>query len=179
MGRLAVVLVLFLAACSHNPNKAEKIDTSITPKGNVNGETVGIKDGEMIVQRKNSMAEELRDLQNSAYALQYEVYGNPYGSPGLYGSLRNCRMKVSTYTDGKLAWTEAPEDIVQEADLSKMGLDETKNLVGVSEEYLKDRITRFQAYRKTLEKRQFEYKQKNDMCTLELEKLLADRQEKH
>ena len=170
-------LAFILAACSHNPNKAEKINTEITSKGTVDGETVGIKDGSMIVQKKELLSEQLRELQNSAYALQYEVYGNPYGSPGLYGALRDCKMKLSSHTDGKLQWTEAPEEIVQEMDVSKMGLDETQNLVGVSEEFLKDRVTRFQGYKKVLEKREYEYKQKNDMCQLELEKVLAN--EKH
>ena len=83
------LLVLMSGACAHNPNKAEKIDTKIDSSALVTGDTsVGVKDGNMIVQRKVAMNEELRRLQNEVYELEDHVYGNrKYGSLGLYGVL--------------------------------------------------------------------------------------------
>jgi hypothetical protein len=50
-----------------------------------------------------------------------------------------------------------------------MGLDK-KKIVGVSEEYLKDRLERFGGYRKVLQDRQEEYETKVKVCELELKR---------
>ncbi|MCB0367903.1 MAG: hypothetical protein KDD45_00325, partial [Bdellovibrionales bacterium] len=83
-------LCLSFISCSSNPNKAKKVDTQMTHSGNVSGDTqVGVKDGNMVVQKKVLMNEELRRLQNEVYELEDRVYGNrKYGSLGLYGVLR-------------------------------------------------------------------------------------------
>src|ERR1700728_1969201 len=124
-----------LAACSTNPNKAQKIDTNMKSEGTVTGETVGIKDGNMIVQRKNLLTEELRDLQYEVYGLEESVYGNEtYGTLGLYGVLKNCRLQLTDKRnggDGKLFWTEPLDRVTtKEADL-KLGIDENNKLVAV------------------------------------------------
>lgn len=164
----------FVAACS-SPHKAKPIDTKIEKDDAVSGDTrVGVKDGNMVVQKKVLMSEELRKLQNEVYSLEDRVYGNrQYGSKGLYGVLKDCRLQLSDKKnggDGKLIWTE-PIDRVTERDreeVSKMGLDEKEKLVGLSEEFLKDRIDRFRGYRNTLEKRQDEYEEKISICQADL-----------
>ncbi len=50
----------------------------------------------------------------------------------------------------------------------KIGLDEKNKVVGVSDEYLKDRLSRFQEYKRVLQKREEEYQDKVDVCKAEL-----------
>ncbi len=167
------LVALNLINCSSNPNKAEKINTEIKNHGEVTGDTkVGIKDGNMVVQKKVQMNEELRRLQYEVYELEDRVFGNrKYGSLGLYGVLRECRLEISDQKnggDGKLKWTEPMDRITDKEDEYKVGLDEKDKLVGVSEEFLKDRIERFKGYKQVLMKRQDEYEEKVQICKAEL-----------
>ena len=165
-------LMLTFSNCAHNPNKAEKIDTDMKSSGVVSGETVGVKDGNVIVQRKNLLSEELRDLQYEVYGLEDGVYGNhKYGTEGLYGVLKKCRLNLSRKDnggDGKLTWTEPIDRVTDKEDDMKFGIDENNKLVAVSEEFIKDRIDRFKEYKRLLLKRQTEYQDKVDICKAEL-----------
>jgi hypothetical protein len=177
---IMVSAFMILAACSHNPSKAEKIETEIDKKESVSGDTaVGVKDGNMIVQKKVMMSEEVRRLQNDVYSLEDRVYGNrTYGSQGLYGVLRDCRMQVADKAnggDGKLVWTEPIDRVTDKEDEFKLGIDEKEKIVGISEEFLKDRIVRFRNYRNVLEKRQDEYEEKLAVCHTELKSKKFDR----
>lgn len=165
-------MLCFVSACSHNPHKAEEIDTKIENSAQISGDTaIGVKDGNMVVQRKVLMNEELRALQNEVYELEDRVYGNrKYGSLGLYGVLRDCRMQLADKAnggDGKLIWTEPIERVTEKEEELTIGLDD-KKLVGVSEEMLKDRIARFRGYKAVLQKRQDEYEEKVAICKAEL-----------
>ncbi len=167
------ILALVFSACATNKNKAEKIETKMDSTQNLSGDTsLGIKDGNMVVQKKVQMNEELRRIQYEVYELEDHVYGNrKYGSLGLYGVLRECKLQLSDPAnggDGKLMWTEPLERITDKEDEFKIGLDEEKKLVGVSEEFLHDRITRFKGYKTLLSKRQDEYDEKNAICQGEL-----------
>jgi hypothetical protein len=144
----------------------------------VSGDTsLGIKDGNLVVQKKVLMNEELRQLQNEVYSLEDLVYGNrKYGSEGLYGALKKCRAKVVSRQyggDGKLRWTEPIDRITDKEDKFEIGIDETDKIVAVNEEFLKDRIVRFKNYKQVLMKREDEYKEKLDICDAEL----ADKEE--
>lgn len=170
--------LLTLTQCKTNPNKAEKIDTEIKNHGQVSGDTsVGIKDGNMVVQRKVQMNEELRRLQIEVYELEDRVYGNrKYGSLGLYGVLRQCKSDISDPKyggDGKVKWTEPMDRITDKEDEFKIGLDEKDKLVGVSEEFLKDRLERFKGYKKVLMTREDEYEEKVQICKTEMKNLQA------
>ncbi|OFZ30195.1 MAG: hypothetical protein A2622_10135 [Bdellovibrionales bacterium RIFCSPHIGHO2_01_FULL_40_29] len=164
---------LILSSCATNKNKAEKIDTKVENGTALNAETtLGIKDGNMVVQRKVEMNEELRKIQYEVYELEDRVYGNrKYGSLGLYGVLRECKLQLSDPRnggDGKMMWTEPIERITDKEDELKIGLDENKKLVGVTEEFLHDRIVRFKGYKNLLNKRQDEYEEKTAICKTEL-----------
>jgi hypothetical protein len=167
LGILAVV-----SGCSHNPNKAEKIDTEMKNSGNFGGETVGVKDGNMVVQKKTLLSEELRDLQYEVFGLEDGVYGNTkYGTEGLYGVLKKCRLNLSDRKnggDGKMTWTEPVDRVTDKEDDLKLGVDEQNKLVAISEEMIKDRIQRFREYKRLLLKRQNEYQDKVDICKAEL-----------
>jgi hypothetical protein len=170
---LLVLSLVVFAGCSSSPHKAEEIETKVENKGEVKDEVVGInKDGNMVVQRKVKMSEELRRIQYEVYELEDRVYGNrKFGSKGLYGVLKDCRTEVASKKnggDGKLRFIEPLERVTDKEEEYKIGLDEDKQLVGVSEEFLKDRITRFQGYKQVLVKRQDEYEEKVDICKAEL-----------
>ncbi len=175
----AGLLAFTLSGCSSNPHKAEKIETKIDNKGQVTGDTtVGVKDGDMIVQKKVLMNEELRRLQNDVYELEDRVYGNrKYGSKGLYGTLKDCRADLSSKAmggNGKLQWTEPIDRVTDKEEDYKIGLDDKKQLIGVSEEFLKDRIERFKQYKLVLQKRQDEYEDKVEVCKAEFKSRQAD-----
>ncbi len=179
-----VALSLALSACSSNPHKAEKIETKMERNEVIAGDTtLGVKDGNLVVQKKVLMNEEVRRIQNEVYSLQDNVYGNrTYGSLGLYGVLRDCRASVADRRfggEGKLIWTEAIDRVADKEDEFKVGIDEKEKLVGISEEFLKDRIVRFREYRAVLEKRQDEYEEKLAVCQADLKsrKFEASRQQ--
>jgi len=176
MKNLILILGLMglIGGCSSHPHKAEKIDSKIEGKSEIGDEShVGVnKDGNMVVQKKVLMNEEVRRLQNEVYELEDRVYGNrKYGSLGLYGVLRQCKLDLSDPKmggDGKLRWTEPLERITDKEEEWKVGLDEKEKLVGLSEEFLKDRIDRFRGYKKTYMQRQDEYEEKVQICKAEL-----------
>ncbi len=171
---LTVILSLLTAiGCKSNPHKAEKIDTEMEKKAHVTGdETLGVKDGNMVVQKKVAMNEELRKLQYEVFELEDRVYGNrKYGSKGLYGALKACREEAVSKKyggNGKLMWTEPADRVTDKETEFNIGLDEKEKIVGVSEEFLKDRIARFMKYRQTLQKRQDEYEEKLEICDADL-----------
>ena len=167
------VVVLGLSSCATNKNKAVAVDTKVENATSISGDTsMGIKDGNMVVQKKVMMNEELRRIQYEVYELEDHVYGNRrYGSLGLYGVLRDCKLQLSDPAnggDGKLMWTEPIERVTDKEDDFKIGLDEERKLVGVSEEFLLDRINRFKGYKNLLSKRQDEYDEKVAICQTDL-----------
>ncbi|OYZ23244.1 MAG: hypothetical protein B7Y39_05485 [Bdellovibrio sp. 28-41-41] len=169
----AGMALVLLTQCKTNPNKAEKIDTEIKNHGQVSGDTaVGVKDGNLVVQKKVQMNEELRRMQIEVYELEDRVFGNrKYGSLGLYGVLKQCKADLSEPKnggDGKLKWTEPMDRITDKEDEFKIGLDEKDKLVGVSEEFLKDRLERFRGYKKVLMTREDEYEEKVQICKTEM-----------
>jgi hypothetical protein len=172
--RLLLLLTLVLLnACRSNPHKAEKIDTKMDRSQTITGnESVGVKEGNLVVQKKVQMNEELRRLQYEVYELEDRVYGNrKYGAKGLYGALKGCREEITSKKmggDGKLMWTEPIDRVTDKEDEFNIGIDEKEKIVGVSEEFLKDRIARFRKYKQTLTKRQDEYEEKLEICDADL-----------
>lgn len=165
--------ILSLVACSTNPHKAEKIETDLDKQEKMTGEqSIGVKDGNMVFQKKVNMAEELRRLQVDVYSLEDKVYGNrKFGSQGLYGNLKSCRKDLvdpKNGGNGKLKWTEPLDRVTDKEEEFKIGLDDKDKIVGVSEEFLKDRIERFKEYQRVLHKREDEYAEKVEICEAEL-----------
>lgn len=176
---LLLLIEVGLTACASNPNKAKDLETKMESSQQITGDTsLGVKDGNMVVQRKVMMNEELRKIQYEVYELEDRVYGNrKYGSLGLYGVLRDCRMQISDVKnggDGKLKWTEPIDRVTDKEDDFKIGIDEEKKLVGVTEEFLIDRIKRFKEYKNILNKREDEYEEKVAICKAELRSKAAN-----
>ena len=110
---LITILTAFLAACS-SKYKVKEIETKLDKSERINGgESIGLKEGKAVLQRKVDLAEELRSIQVGVYELEDRVYGNQkYGSSGLYGTLKQCRKERSLKSNGgsgKLIWTEKPD----------------------------------------------------------------------
>jgi hypothetical protein len=173
LAALLLSIELLFTACASNPNKVKDIDTKMENSQDVGGGTsLGVKDGYMVVQRKVLMNEELRKIQYEVYELEDRVYGNrKFGSLGLYGVLRDCRLQLvdtANGGDGKLKWTEPIDRVTDKEEEFKIGIDEEKKLVGISEEYLADRIKRFKGYKNILDKREDEYEEKVAICKAEL-----------
>ncbi len=172
--RWTYLLVAFVFGCSHNPNKAEKIESKMTNSDGVTqSENIGLnKDGDMIWQKKVSMNEELRRLQFEVYELEDRVYGSrKYGSTGLFGALKTCQTHLAARENGgngTLMWTEPLDRITDKEESFNVGLDEKDRLVGVSEEFLKDRIARFVEYKRILMKKQDEFDDKLSVCEGEM-----------
>ena len=167
------IATLALVGCSSNPHKAEKIDTKIEKEEHISGDSsLGVKDGNMVVQTKVKMGEELRVLQNEVYEQEDKVYGNrKYGSKGLYGVLKDCKVQLADKRnggDGKLMWTEPIDRVTDKEEEFKIGLDDEDKIVGVSDEFLKDRLARFRNYKVILQKREDEYDDKLAICRNEL-----------
>jgi hypothetical protein len=177
--RLALgAFTLILISCS-SVHKAEKIETQLDKKQDVGAqEELGLKNGEMVVQKKVMMSEELRRLQTEVYENEDKIYGNrKYGSQGTYGTLKECRKDLADKKnggDGKLKWTEPIDRITDKETEFKIGLDEKDQLVGISEEFLKDRIERFKKYKLILQGREDELTEKLDICQTEVKSQKAD-----
>lgn len=166
-------LVLLVAGCKSNPNKVQDISTKLDQSAKVSGgEKVGVKDGEMVVLQKEQMAEKLRDLQNTVYSLEDQVYGTrKFGTLGQYGELKTCQRKLASKQyggSGSLVWTEPLDRVTDKEEDFQIGLDEKKDLVAVSQEYLRDRIQRFQGYKQILQKRSDEFAEKTETCKSQL-----------
>lgn len=178
---LMVLAGVLVVGCSHNPNKAEKIDTTLDQSGKVTGsEKVGLnKDGEMVVEDKVQIAEKLRDMQNDVYSLEDKVYGTrKLGTLGMYGELKSCKRKLASKQyggTGSMVWTEPLDRVTDKEEDLQIGLDEEKDLVGVSKEFLKDRLKRFEGYKQILQKRSDEFQEKIDDCKNQLSQKEIDR----
>jgi hypothetical protein len=173
-----ILLGLAFVACS-SAHKAKDIDTKVDLTAPVNNNAViGVKDGDMVYQRKVMMNEQLRALELEVYNLEAKVYGGPryLDNRGLYGVLKDCRAEASEAKnggDGKLLWTEKREYLTADDDFAKIGIEDKKKIVGVSEEFLRDRLERFQGYKNVLYNRQEEYETKIKVCELDLQKNAA------
>ncbi len=177
--RWTFLLVAFALSCSHNANKAEKIESKIVNSDAVSKEeNVGVsKDGNMIWQKKVSMNEELRRLQFEVYELEDRVYGSrKYGSSGLFGALKTCMSHLAARENGgngTLMWTEPLDRITDKEEVFNVGIDEKDRLVGVSEEFLKDRLARFIEYKRILMKKQDEFDDKLSVCEGEMKSRIS------
>lgn len=188
---LLILLPLFMVACSSTPSHEEQSkvhdlsETQLEQSKDISGgDKVGIRENTFKVQRKVQLAEELRDLENEVYGMEYEIYGNrKYGTKGLYGAYRDCSAEVNSIKyggSGKMKPIEKKDRVIKEDHKFKFGVDKNGDLIGVSEEYLSERIERFKKYKDLLVKRLDEYETKVRICENDLKqaKIKAKKQEK-
>jgi len=170
--KLLLLPILFSVACSSSLEKRNEVveeDTRMENQQEVSGgDSLGIRDDKLKVQRKVLLAEELRLLENDVYGMENEVYGNrQYGTKGLYGVYVDCTTEENSVElggTGKMKPIEPPAKVIREERELKYVKDENGDLVGITEEYLSERIDRFKKYREILEKRRAEYETKVRIC---------------
>lgn len=172
MKMVLIVSILILSGCASNPHKAVELETKVErAEGAGTDAVIGIKDGNMIYQKKVLLGEELRTTTIAAREMEAKLYGGPryYDNPGLIGVLKSCRAKLATEKAEKLQWTEKREYVIPEGEDIKMGVDEKGTLTGVTEEFLKDRLERYRGYQKVLGQRIDEMDDKIAACNSEVE----------
>lgn len=161
---LSALSLVALVGCKSNPHKAEEGKTALDNQASVGG---GIDmgrnaKGEVIAQRKEKLADQLKDLQTGVYDLESEIYGTEkLGRKGLYGVLKECMDKKGELKrlPGKAILTKQEDKFV-----GKMVLDEKKDLVNVSEEFFLDRIKRFENYQEGYEKQKEDFEERVRIC---------------
>jgi hypothetical protein len=174
-GVISLYLALALTGCSSSPHRAESLDLDLKNAEKVSTDTeLGVKQGLTVVQRKTSMAEELRRVKIQAHDLEASVYGGPryFGNRGLYGVLKEClmeRARPENGGEGKLQ--PMPEErnyVISDEQESKIGLDDKGRVVGLSDEYLKDALDRYRDAIRILTTRESDYTDRISMCKLGL-----------
>lgn len=177
-----VLLIGTMLSCA-NPNKAEKIDAKTDGMKAVTKDTsVGLnKKGEMIARRKVQMTEELKNLEKRVYTLEEDIYGNDeLGNRGKWGVLRDCMKDAYSKDmggDGKLHVLPEKRQVTKKESQLKIGLDEDGQLVGVSDEYLKDRIERFKSYEDLLGQDKDFFEEKIRICQAMIEEKKFDQKQ--
>lgn len=157
-----------IAGCKSNPHKAEVIETKAEQESVVAGaEKLGVNaDGDMIYQRKVMMAEEVRKLHNDVNEMEDKVYGTrKYKTQGLHGKYADCLRKLKPEQKADLPKLDKAERWADKNEDLKIGIDkDDQKLAGVTEEKLKDRIAKFQEYRRVLQDREDEYSENIKSC---------------
>jgi len=165
---LVALTLLGLVACS-SKHKAEEKDTRLEKSQAINNNTnLGLRDGNVTVQTKVFLAESLRGLEKEVYGMENDVYGNEkFGTRGTQGVLKDCEKKLADPRiggTGKLKPFQASDRVTDLEEELKFVIDENGNLVGVTEEKLRDRIERFRGYKKVLSARKAEINTEIDIC---------------
>lgn len=160
------VVVFAIVGCKTNPHKAIEAETAIKNQESVGGGvTLGQNDkGEVVTQRKQRLADQLRDLQSNVYQLESDIYGHEeYGRKGLFGVLKEC---LDSNPSGELKRLPSRTVLTKGEDKfnGRMVIDENKNLVNVSDEYFLDRIKRFEDYRERYEKQKDDFEDRVRIC---------------
>lgn len=170
-------LVIFLAACSSNPHKISKVEESLENEKKIGdqGYVVGKNDqSEFVVQKKVQIADYLKNLEKDVYALEHEIYGSRDGNKGQRGVLEDCLVKANSLKlGGDGGYVQPPEKAIlteSEGTLSRISLDDKEQVIGVSEEYLLDRVKKFEAYKKNYSTQREWYDRENRICELSVEK---------
>ena len=170
-----VSLFLFsILVLSCSSKKVAYVKETMKYPQQVNGNTkIGVEKGDLVVQEKWNIAQELRQLQYDVYGLEDNVFGNKkYGSLGLYGVYRQCHIdlaKPENGGNGNVRWIEPMDPVIK--DEKKGGiisLDNRNKIVKIKKEFLKERIKRFTQYKETLQTKQQEYRRKVEECELKL-----------
>lgn len=168
-----VVGVFILGACASKPEtvsvgEPEKLDRSYLSGTGERSETVGEKDGTIVIQRKVSLETDLAKARDSIEDLENTIYGSSRKDPGgLWLRLKDCRKKVS---DVRLGGNGVPDTMetwekISESDAEmKYRVDQKKYVIAVSEEQLEDRLAKLKNVRSILERRYTEFRDKLDSC---------------
>jgi hypothetical protein len=189
---LTALVMSSMVACSSKskkdepkPLKAENVQTTLDKETQMTDDTsVGVnKDNNVVVQEKTQMAEYLLNLKYESYKEYEALYGiREYGSKGLAGQVDACHKKASLKKfggDGTAPKLVArPETLKKEMQLEwkdfeapdqKIGFDEKQALVAVTQEHLRNKVDKFQDYRKQLTDQRAQLEQALSDCQAKIE----------
>ncbi len=158
---LSAVLAVVGTACVHKALVLESKSATKNSRRNDNP----------LFQRKIILSEDLRNLQVTTHELESKVYGGSryFDNRGMWGVLKACHEQLSQFADGKLKWIDARKYVIPDSDNDSVGLDEESALISLSEEYFKDRLSRFRQYKAVLEKRHEDFTARIRECKTELQ----------
>jgi hypothetical protein len=168
---------VIINGCAHR-NRADIVDTSLEKQTNISdsqGESVGVRDKEFVLQKKKALGEELRKLEENVRELDDRVYGTrEYASYGVWGKVRDCRLaikdKSADFDPGPLERASDSEYLLNwKANTdAKAGIEKNSDkLVAMSEEDLDKHITKLNKVKSRLQEREDELNEKLIHCAAE------------
>jgi len=146
--------VLLAGGCASSSKTTEKFDKDLNVRTEDSRERVGTKDDKVIIQKKVYLEEELWKLNTDVQEMENSIYGRSRRDPGgLWESLKVCRQNLA---DPRVGGTGKPEQmekwgkVSEREDDYEYKIDSRNNLIGVSEEKLEERISRYQKHKRIL-----------------------------
>lgn len=173
----SLALMALIAGCSSTPDPTEPFDKKYNSTTNERGETVGMKDDQIVIKKKVYLEERLSTLENEVNDLQRVIYGESKRFPGgTWAAVKDCRKRSADPRVGGSGTPEAQEpweDITKTEEEFKFKADDNDNVIGYSEEQLNARITRFKKYKRILDDRYESFRKKLDGCEAEYQTALV------
>ncbi len=170
---LIALSALALTGCGSKEKKVsmdepEKLEREYVNKTDARNETVGEKDGSIVIQKKMSLEEDMARVRDAINDAESSIYGSSRQDPGgMWLKLKECRKKVS---DARLGGNGVPEAMEKWEKISatdpelKYRVEGKKKVVAVSEEQLEDRLGHMKNVKNILDRRYEEFKDKLDAC---------------
>lgn len=162
------LLVLLVSACASNSGPRE-MDKTLNNRTDDASEKIGLRDDKVVIQKRIYLEEQLWSLKSEVDDLQRAIYGSSRQDPGgIWMGLRDCRKRLA---DPRIGGMGKPEPMETWSNITKQDeaffykVEKNSNsLVGVSEEALDDRLTRYQTHKRVLTTKYEEMKDKLESC---------------
>jgi len=170
---VAVLVALALTGCGSKEKKVsmdepEKLDREYVNKTGERSESVGEKGGNIVIQKKVALEEDMTRTKDAIADAENSIYGSSRQDPGgMWLKLKECRRKTA---DPRLGGNGVPEAMEKWEKPSatdpdvKYRVEDKKKIVAVSEEQLEDRLGRLRNVKNILDRRYEEYRDKLDSC---------------
>lgn len=176
---LTVLTVVLLAGCGSKRDVHEELDKTLDTNLNDKGERVGLRDNEIVIQKRVSLEQNLAKLKNEVIDLENAIYGASRRNPGgLWEGLRDCRKRIS---DPRVGGTGKPEPMERWEKISEKDeefdfkVDKKRNtVVGISEEAMQTRLDRLKTQKTMLEERYDQLRDKLETCDDNYRSALVD-----
>ena len=164
---------LVLSGCGSKEKKVtldepEKLDRAYVNKTGERNETIGEKNGGIVIQKKMSLEEDMTRVRDQINDAENSIYGSSRQDPGgMWLKLKECRKKIA---DARLGGNGVPDAMEKWEKISttdpdlKYRVEDKKKVVAVSEEQLEDRLSHMKNVKNILDRRYEEYKDKLDAC---------------
>lgn len=163
--------LLMVGCSSSEKKKVTEVDTKL--KNEVllgSGESIGVKEDELLFQKKTNLVTEITNLENEVILLEDRVFGSKmHGSKGLMGEYDKCRVKRAEVTgvySGKIKEAAYQKDSQRKIYIEKG----SGRLITLTQENLEDRFKKLSGYKVVLEDAENEIQDYLTQCQLDLKK---------